>query len=182
MSQGHPNTPSVWPNRAAFDARDHFRQRVFDDRDAKRGDFLEAFPAAGQQAFAFSDERWVELPLVERAFDDDRLEVIGDDVLGKRWIAADVALAGRVEHLGVEHADDVAQVQIAIGDFGHVLAANIAEITFFAFGHWEVESLGSRVKSQSIPTCLLQPQHIVHAIQPCWFVQSHSAASKAPWA
>ena len=48
---------------------------------------------------------------------------------------------GRVQHLGVEHADDVAQVQIAIGELGHVLAAHVAEIAFVAFGHGEASEL-----------------------------------------
>ena len=55
-------------------------------------------------------------------------------------IAADVSLGRRVQHFGVEHADDVAQVQIAIGELGHILAADVAEIAFVAFGHWEASS------------------------------------------
>ena len=58
-----------------------------------------------------------------------------DDVLRERRIAADVPLGGRVQHLGIEHADDVAQVEIAIGELGDVLAADVAEIAFVAFGH-----------------------------------------------
>ena len=88
-----------------------------------------------RSAFALADEGRIELPLVERAFDDDRLEVVGDDVLRERRVAADVALAGRVQHFGIEHADDVAQVEIAIGELGHILAAHVAEIAFVAFGH-----------------------------------------------
>ncbi len=99
------------------------------------GDFLEPLPAASESRSRSDTYADVELPFVERAFDDDRLEVVGDDVLGERRIAADVPLGRRVQHLGVEHADDVAQVEIAIGELGHILAAHVAQITFVAFGH-----------------------------------------------
>jgi len=92
-------------------------------------------PAAGDESFLTADEGGVELALVERAVDDDRFEVVGDDVLRERRVAADVSLFGCVEDLRVEEADHVAEVEIAIGELGHVLAADIAEIAFVAFGH-----------------------------------------------
>ena len=49
-------------------------------------------------------------------FDETRLEIVGDDVLSQLGVAANVALGRRVEHFGVEHSDDVTQVQIAIGE------------------------------------------------------------------
>jgi hypothetical protein len=45
-----------------------------------------------------------------------------------------------VEHFGIELTDHVAKVEIAISELGHVLAANVAEITFVAFGHGRVRS------------------------------------------
>ena len=41
----------------------------------------------------------------------------------------------RVQHLGIEHADDVAQIEIAVGELCDVAAADVAEIAFVAFGH-----------------------------------------------
>ena len=60
-------------------------------------------------------------------------------------IAADVAFAERVQRFGIDFADHVAQIQIAIGDFAHVAAAHVAEIAFFTFGH---EDKGGRRKAE----------------------------------
>jgi hypothetical protein len=74
------------------------------------------------------------LPLVEGAFDDDRLEIVGDDELRKHRVAADVALAGRMQRFRIELPNHVTQIEIAIGEILHVAAADIAEIAFFALG------------------------------------------------
>jgi hypothetical protein len=42
---------------------------------------------------------------------------------------------GGVQHLGIKHADNVPQVEIALGQFGHVLTADFAQVAFIAFGH-----------------------------------------------
>ena len=97
----------------------------------------------------------IELPLVERTFDEQRWEVVGDDVLRERRVAANVALRRGVEHFGVEHADDVAEVEIAIGELGHVVAADVAEIAFVAFGHGVVESLGLESRASRRIQCRL---------------------------
>ena len=128
----------MWLRRAdaaGFDLGEHFGQRVLDDGDAEGDNFSETSPATSDQAFALGDVGWIELPLVKWTFDADRFEFVGHDVLSERWVAADVSLAGGVEHLGIEHADDVAKVQIAIGELGYILAADNAEIAFFALGH-----------------------------------------------
>jgi hypothetical protein len=126
---------SIRADGAAFDFGEDFRERVFDDREAESGNFFEAVPTAGDESFLIADEGGVELALVEWAVDDHRLEVVSDDVLRERRVAADVALFGRVEDFGIEQADHIAQIQIAIGELGHVLAADVAEIAFVAFGH-----------------------------------------------
>ena len=96
---------------------------------------MQPTPAAGDQRFLLLDIARIELPFVEGAFDHDRLEIVGDDELREHRVAADVALAGRVQRFGIELADHVAQIEIAIGEVFHVAAANVAEIAFFALGH-----------------------------------------------
>jgi hypothetical protein len=126
----------VGARAAVFDAGEDFGEWVLDDRDAQAEDFLESAVAAGDEGFLLADETRVERAFVEGAGDGDRwLEVVGRDVLGQRGVAADVAFLSGVEHLGIELADDVAEVEIAIGKLGHVLAADVAEIAFVAFGH-----------------------------------------------
>ena len=95
--------------------------------------------------FLVADERRIELALVERAVDDD-----GGSKSSATMYWASVGLqrmwrsAGRVEHFGIEQADHVAKVEIAIGELGHVLAAHVAEIAFVAFGHGEEALVGRR--------------------------------------
>jgi hypothetical protein len=138
---------SCWPDAAVSNSFKHFRERVLDDREPQRRDFFEAVPAAGDEGFLIADEGGVELAFVEGPFDGDRCEVVRDDVLRERGIAADVALFGGVEHFGVEEADDVTQVEIAIGELGHVLAAYVAEVAFVAFGH---SSRGARSRERGV--------------------------------
>ena len=58
-----------------------------------------------------------------------------DDELAEGRVAADVAFCSCVQRLWVDHTDDIAEIQIAVGDRGDVLAAVFAEISFIAFGH-----------------------------------------------
>jgi hypothetical protein len=41
-----------------------------------------------------------------------------------------------MERFGVDPAQDVAKVEVAIEDFFDLLAADVAAVAFFAFGHW----------------------------------------------
>ncbi len=107
------------------------------------GDLVEALPASGEELFLLVDIRGVERPFVEGAFDKDGLEIFGDDVLRERGVAEDVAFGGGVQDFGVEQSDDVAQVEIAVGERCDVFAADFAEVAFVAFGHSE-EALGVR--------------------------------------
>ena len=102
---------------------------------------LQATPAAGDKPFLLADMRHVELPLVERPFNRHRIEIRIDNELGQRWIAADVALAGGVKRLGIDLANDIAQVEIAIPDVFDIAAADVAQIAFFAAGHGDSRPL-----------------------------------------
>ena len=111
-------------------------QGVIQKRDAfEMGELLETTPAAGNETFLVADVCRIELAFVKGAFNDDRLEVVFDDELGEGGIAADVPLAGRVERFGIDLADDVAQVEIAVPDVLDVAATDVAQVTFFAASH-----------------------------------------------
>ena len=84
---------------------------------------------------ALADEGVVERAPIEGAFDRNRLEVVGHNKLRECWIAADMPLGLRMQHLGIEHPDDVAQIEIAIGNRSDVFAANLTEIAFVTFSH-----------------------------------------------
>jgi len=131
-----------------FDACDDFWQRVADDGRITVGQFLQSLPASREESFLLANVGPVECAFVEWAFDDHRLKIVGDDVLGERSVAADVTLGAGMQNFGVEHADDVSQVEIAVGQIGDIMAADFAEITFVAFRHGElrVESQESRVR------------------------------------
>jgi len=96
---------------------------------------FESAPAACDEPLLFANMGRVELPLVERTFDDHGLKIQIDNELSERWITADVAFSRGMERLGIDLANDIAQVQIAIPDILDVTAANFTEIAFFATSH-----------------------------------------------
>ena len=179
------------PDAASLNLGNNFWKRVFDDRNTQCGYFLEPFPTAREKSLALADVTGIESALVERTFHDNGREVIGHDVLSERRIAADVALGRRVEHFGVENADDKSQVEIAIGKVGHVLAAHVAQITFVAFGHvlavsYRLLAIGRfsavRLMAESRKPIAYNPSTSFIPYSPGFFPMSHSAASSAPCA
>ena len=46
-----------------------------------------------------------------------------------------MSLGSRMQNLWIEYADNVSEVQIAIRQLGHILAAYIAQITFITLSH-----------------------------------------------
>jgi hypothetical protein len=99
-------------------------------------EFFEATPAAGEEAFLLLYIGRVEKALVEASSDEDGLKVGIDDELSEGGVAADVAFASGVERFGIDLADDVAEVEIALPDVLDICAAKVAEIALFAAGHW----------------------------------------------
>src|SRR5438128_165650 len=96
--------------------------------------FFQPPPAAGDEALLLTDVSRIELAFIKRTFDGDGLKFRIDDKLGQRRIAADVALARRMQRFGIDLANDVAEVEIAVPDVLDVAAADIAEVTFFTLG------------------------------------------------
>jgi hypothetical protein len=115
--------------------RANFGQRVIEDRQVEAGHLVEPAPAAGYESGPLLDVGGIEAPLVKIAIDENRLEVIGHDELGKDRIAADVPLAHRVERFRIDHSDHIPQIEIAVGDPLDITAADVTQITFFALGH-----------------------------------------------
>src|SRR5262249_36003307 len=111
-----------------LDCGPHFRQRVVDDRQIQAGDFLEPPPAACDERLSLAHVRWIEPAFVEFAFDFDWRKVVVDDELREHWITADVPLTERVERFGIDLADHIAQIELAVGDFRDISAADFAEI------------------------------------------------------
>src|SRR6185503_2599775 len=112
------------------------RQRIVDDRQVEVRELLQAPIAAGHQRLALANIRRIELPLIEWALDDHRLEVVAHDELGERWVAAKVPLARCVQRFRIEQAHYIAQIKVAVSELLDVTAAYVAEIAFFALGHF----------------------------------------------
>jgi hypothetical protein len=92
-------------------------------------------PGAGHALFLFAHERMVEVLLAERAFAAHRLEARRDDELRRRRVAADVPFPCGHELIRRHLAEDVAQIEVGVGHFLDLLAANVAEIALLAFRH-----------------------------------------------
>lgn len=120
---------------APFDLFHDLGQRVLDDGYVLCGKFLKPMPATREKDFLLADVLGIKRAFIERAFQSFRFKIIGHDVLRQRRVAADVALGRGVEHFGIKLADNVAEIEVALGQRGDVFAANFAEITFVAFGH-----------------------------------------------
>ena len=96
----------------------------------------QSFIAPGNEHLLIADIGRIELPLVEMPLDFNRRKVGMHDVLREHGIAANVPLAGRVQCLRIERPDHVAQIEIAVGEPCDITAANVAEISLIAFGHF----------------------------------------------
>jgi hypothetical protein len=141
---GKAEALSARSDAATLDSGEDFRQRIFDNGKSKGSDFLQTVPAASDERFLVVDKGRIEPALVKRSFDNHRREVVGDDVLSERRIATDVPFFGCVKHLGIQQADHVTQVKIAVRKLGHILATHVAQITFVALGHGRNEGRGIR--------------------------------------
>ena len=122
-------------HRATANPFQHLFQRVFDNWHFKMCHLLQPAPAAREQSLALFDESRVELTLIEGAFFYHGRKIVGHNELGQGSVAADVAFLLGMQHFGIEHAHDVTQVEIAVVNFGHVLATDIAQVTLVALGH-----------------------------------------------
>src|SRR5687767_3471005 len=101
-------------------------QRVVEQRNAFQVlQLLQPLPAASDEAFLLADEGGIELALVEIATGGDRLKIGVGDELSERGIAADVALASRMKRLGIDLADHVAEIEIALPDVLDIAAADV---------------------------------------------------------
>ncbi len=54
------------------------------------------------------------------------------EVVVERGVAGDVPFVRGVQRFGIDHAQDIAQVEVALPDVFHIFAADFAEIAFFA--------------------------------------------------
>src|SRR5664279_3383649 len=127
--------PGVDSQCPLFVAGPDFWQWIIDNRGFLTCHFVQPTPTAGDQRLALANVRRIEHSLVERAFDHDRRKIVVHNKLRESRIAADVSLWRRVERLGINHADHVAQIEIALGDLRHVGAADVAHVSFITFGH-----------------------------------------------
>ena len=114
---------------------DHFRQRIFGDRDSGTGDLLQSPPTASHPVFFRTRGGRILPALIERAFDDNGSEPFVDDELRLCRVAADVAFADVEQFASFDQSEDEAEIQIAVGDLFDIDSADFAEVTLFAVGH-----------------------------------------------
>ncbi len=92
-------------------------------------------PTPRNQLFPSADVVLVEVVLREWSVDNNRFEPFGDNELRLHGVAADMSLGRRQQCAGVDLADDVPQVQIAVGNLFDFVAADFTEITLLAACH-----------------------------------------------
>ena len=92
-------------------------------------------PTTGYELFSLFHEGDIEFPFVKEPITANELKLVVDDELAECWVAADMAFPRRMECLGIDHTDHVAQIQIAVCNGGHVLAAHFTNVSLVAFGH-----------------------------------------------
>lgn len=114
-------------------------------------DFSQPSPAAADKFFPLAYEFLVESPFIEVPFHDDRREVGIDDELRHRGVAANVSLASRVQRLWIEHADHIAEVEIAVGDRFHITAADVTKVAFFTTRHGQAQFVSDSFQSKIGP-------------------------------
>src|SRR6266545_3870193 len=134
----------------------HFGEGVFGNRDAECGNFLQAAPGARDALLLLGDECGIEKLLGEDAVATDRWKGWIDDVLGVGRVAADVPLAHGRQGQGRDLAEDVAEVEVGVGDDLDILTADVAEIALFAADHVEGfrMRLGVRCSGQEVSSPL----------------------------
>jgi hypothetical protein len=113
---------------------------VLDDGQAEAGKFLQTPPAACDAGLLGNNEIVVHQLLGENALTVDRLESGIDDVLSQRGIAADVSFGQEMELFRRNFAEDIAEVEVGLGDLTDILAAHFAQITLFAARHGHTQN------------------------------------------
>ena len=109
---------------------------IVTDGKAQAMHFPQATPAARHQVRLLSYVIAIELRFAKRPgeFHGFKLGVV--DELGEKGIAANVALRRGEQRFAINLPNDIAQIEITLGDTRHILAADFAEVSFVAFRHF----------------------------------------------
>ncbi len=103
-------------------------------------DFPEPPIARRNPICLLGDESRVQLVLRERALHGDSLEFGVVDELAQRRVAAQVTFGALMKGFGINLAEQVAEVKVAIGDIFHLETADLAQVTLLAMGHLDAYS------------------------------------------
>ncbi|MDB5345712.1 MAG: hypothetical protein JWP89_4089 [Schlesneria sp.] len=110
-------------------------QWVVADSQTQPTDLLQPTPTARGQLLASSNLLRGHQLLIKRTFDDDRFEFRIDNELCEHGVAPQVPLGSSHQVSGLHLADDVPQIEIAVGDVFNFITADFAHVTLIAFRH-----------------------------------------------